>query len=36
LAIRIDRFENGRIVESWLISDRLALWQQFGLVPLSG
>ncbi len=31
--IRIDRFENGRIVESWFIPDRLALWQQLGLIP---
>jgi len=31
--IRIDRFENGRIVESWFIPDRLSLWQQLGLVP---
>ncbi len=31
--IRIDRFEDGRIVESWLIPDRLALWQQLGLLP---
>ena len=31
--IRIDRFENGRIVESWFIPDRLSLWQQLGLMP---
>jgi predicted ester cyclase len=31
--IRIDRFEGGRIVESWFIPDRLALWQQLGLMP---
>jgi predicted ester cyclase len=31
--IRIDRFENGRIVESWFIPDRLSLWQQLGLLP---
>jgi predicted ester cyclase len=31
--IRIDRFEGGRIVESWFIPDRLALWRQLGLVP---
>ena len=31
--IRIDRFENGRIVESWFIPDRLSLWQQLGLIP---
>ena len=30
--MRIDRFENGRIVESWFIPDRLALWQQLGLI----
>jgi hypothetical protein len=23
---------NGRIVESWFIPDRLALWQQLGLI----
>jgi predicted ester cyclase len=31
--IRIDRFEDGRIVESWFIPDRLSLWQQWGLLP---
>ena len=31
--MRIDRFENGRIVESWFIPDRFALWQQLGLIP---
>ena len=31
--IRIDRFQNGRIVESWFIPDRLTLWQQLGLIP---
>jgi hypothetical protein len=31
--IRIDRFEQGRIVESWFLPDRLTLWQQLGLVP---
>jgi predicted ester cyclase len=31
--IRIDRFENGRIVESWFIPDRLSLWQQLGIFP---
>ena len=30
--IRIDRFENGLIVESWFIPDRFALWQQLGLI----
>lgn len=34
--IRIDRFENGRIVESWFIPDRLSLWQQLGLIPRPG
>ena len=31
--IRIDRFANGRIVESWFLPDRLTLWQQLGLLP---
>ena len=31
--MRIDRFENGLIVESWFIPDRLSLWQQLGLLP---
>jgi predicted ester cyclase len=31
--IRIDRFANGRIVESWFIPDRMTLWQQLGLLP---
>ena len=31
--IRIDRFAGGRIVESWFIPDRMALWQQLGLLP---
>jgi predicted ester cyclase len=31
--IRIDRFEDGRIVESWFIPDRFTLWQQLGLIP---
>ncbi len=30
--IRIDRFADGRIVESWFIPDRLTLWQQLGLL----
>ncbi len=30
--IRIDRFEGDRIVESWFIPDRFALWQQLGLL----
>jgi len=29
--IRIDRFANGRIVESWFIPDRMGLFQQLGL-----
>ena len=31
--IRIDRYANGRIVESWFIPDRMTLWQQFGILP---
>jgi len=31
--IRIDRYEGGRIVESWFIPDRMTLWQQLGLIP---
>jgi predicted ester cyclase len=31
--IRIDRFADDRIVESWFIPDRLTLWQQIGLLP---
>jgi predicted ester cyclase len=31
--IRIDRHAGGRIVESWWIPDRFALWQQLGLLP---
>jgi predicted ester cyclase len=30
--LRIDRFDGGRIVESWFIPDRMTLWQQMGLV----
>ncbi len=33
--IRIDRFEGGRIVESWFLPDRMTLWQQLGLVQAS-
>jgi predicted ester cyclase len=29
--IRIDRFRDGRIVESWFMPDRLTLWQALGL-----
>lgn len=32
--IRIDRFDGDRIVESWILPDRLTLWQQLGLLPL--
>ncbi|HEX2680739.1 MAG TPA: ester cyclase, partial [Candidatus Dormibacteraeota bacterium] len=31
--IRIDRFADGKIVESWFIPDRLTLWRQLGLIP---
>jgi predicted ester cyclase len=31
--IRIDRYEEGRIVESWFIPDRMTLWRQLGLLP---
>jgi predicted ester cyclase len=31
--IRIDRFADGRIVESWFLPDRFTLWQQLGLLP---
>jgi predicted ester cyclase len=31
--IRIDRYADGRIVESWFIPDRMTLWQQLGLIP---
>lgn len=31
--MRIDRFVDGRIVESWFIPDRFGLWQQLGLIP---
>ena len=31
--IRIDRYADGKIVESWFIPDRLSLWQALGLVP---
>ncbi len=34
--IRIDRFADGRIVESWYIPDRMTLWQQIGLLPVPG
>lgn len=31
--IRIDRYADGRIAESWFIPDRLSLWQQLGVIP---
>jgi predicted ester cyclase len=31
--MRIDRYEDDRIVESWFIPDRMTLWQQLGLLP---
>ncbi len=31
--IRIDRFADGRIAESWFIPDRTTLWGQLGLPP---
>ena len=34
--IRIDRFAEGKIVESWFIPDRLTLWQQMGILPALG
>lgn len=30
--IRVDRFVDGRIVESWFIPDRFTLWQQMGVL----
>jgi predicted ester cyclase len=30
--IRIDRFADGRIVESWFLPDRFTLWQQLGVL----
>lgn len=30
--IRIDRFADGRIVESWFIPDRFTLWRQMGML----
>jgi predicted ester cyclase len=33
--IRIDRFSDRKIVESWFIRDQLTLWQQLGLIPAS-
>lgn len=34
--LRIDRYSEGRIVESWFIPDRITLWTQFGLLPAFG
>ena len=34
--IRIDRYADGRIVESWWIPDRFTLWMQLGLLPAAG
>ena len=34
--LRIDRYAEGRIVESWFIPDRMTLWIQFGLLPAFG
>jgi predicted ester cyclase len=31
--IRIDRYSDGRIVESWFIPDRFTLWTQMGMLP---
>lgn len=31
--IRIDRFSDGLVVESWFLPDRLTLWTQIGLLP---
>jgi hypothetical protein len=31
--MRIDRHEAGRIVEAWLLPDRMTLWRQLGLLP---
>jgi hypothetical protein len=31
--MEIDRFEDGRIIESWRVWDRLGLYQQLGVAP---
>ena len=31
--IRVDRFVDGKIAESWFIPDRFTLWQHLGLIP---
>jgi steroid delta-isomerase-like uncharacterized protein len=36
LAISIDRFAGGKIMEEWGISDTLGMMQQLGLVPTPG
>jgi len=33
--LRIDRYEDGRIVESWFIPDRLTAWQALGMLPIA-
>jgi hypothetical protein len=33
VAITIDRIVGGKIVERWLLWDRLGLWQQLGIIP---
>ncbi len=35
-AIYIHRIEDGRIVEQWVVSDRLGMMQQLGVVPAPG
>ena len=32
-SVGIDRFEGGRIAETWLLWDRLGMYQQLGVVP---
>jgi len=34
--LRVDRYAEGRIVESWFIPDRMTLWTQLGSVPAAG
>lgn len=31
-----DRFENGKVVEEWIIADALAVMQQLGAIPAPG
>ncbi len=33
--LRIDRIEDGRVVEAWFVPDRLGLLQQLGVLPPS-